>query len=118
MFEREAREPLFYPLLTHSTHSCHLRNSDHSVSFTLEHRYVVVTWHPLQVFLYRDGLALFASEIYDPDENVDDEDVLATRRTMHLTNSAVNMNVRVCVCSIVPHSLQLKHDTTGTQRRR
>ena len=84
---------------------------------TLEHRYVVVTWHPLQVFLYRDGLALFASEIYDPDENVDDEDVLATRRTMHLTNSAVNMNVRVCG-SIVPHSLQLKHDTTGTQRRR
>jgi len=28
---------------------------------------------------------------YEPDENVKDEDVLATRRTMHLTNSAVNM---------------------------
>ncbi len=30
VFEREAREPLFHHSFTHSTHSCHLHNSDHS----------------------------------------------------------------------------------------
>lgn len=54
--------------------------------------YVVVNWHPLQVFLFRNGLTLFASEIYEPDETDDEEgNVLSSRRTMHLTNSAVNM---------------------------
>ena len=72
---------LYRPLLLENRRKFHLR------------LYVVVNWHPLQVFLYRDGLALFASETYEPDENIDDEDVLATRRTMHLTNSAINMNV-------------------------
>jgi hypothetical protein len=97
---------LYRPLLLSNRRKFHMR------------LYVVVTWHPLQVFLYRDGLALFASEMYDPDENVDDEDVLETRRTMHLTNSAVNMKVSVLCFSTHTHTHTYNHHHRHTTTMR
>jgi len=53
--------------------------------------YVVVgSWHPLQVYLYREGLALFASLPYKADSE-SSGDVMKENQLMHLTNSAVNL---------------------------